>query len=149
MIEIIPSVFSHAYDLSLTLREKDKQEIEAFGMNPRRTLFNCFRKSCYRKTGLINGNVAAMWGVFGTPLSSDGQPWLLTGTLVETISPLRFAKIYRKEVHLMSQMFPVLENYVDSNYEEAIKMLKLASFEVTDPVEINGNLFYKYSLRAI
>lgn len=148
MIEVTNAEFSHAYDLSLNLREKDIREILAFGMQPRKTVFNCFRKSCYRKTALINGTVSAMWGVFGTPLSDFGQPWLLTTPLVESISPLRFAKIYKKEVQVMSGMFPVLENYVDASYDEAVHMLRIAGFTLSDPDEISGNLFYKYTMRT-
>ena len=146
MIEVVESIFSHAYDLNLHLREKDRQEILAFGMPVRRSVYNCYRKACYRKTALIDGNVAAMWGVAGTPLSLVGTPYLLTGDLVTKVSPLVFVRIYKQEVSEMLSLFPRLENYVHADYEEAIKLLKISGFSITDPIQVGDNMFYKFSI---
>ena len=45
----------------------------------------------------------------------------------------------------MNSVFPVLENYVDAKYDEAVRLLKIVGFELT-PQKINGNDFYKYKM---
>jgi len=89
-----------------------------------------------------------MWGVCGTPLGVAGQPYLITGTVVNQISPVKFARIYIKEVESMRNLFPVLENYVHADYIGAVKMLQLAGFELSDKLSINGSDFYRFSMRS-
>lgn len=145
MIEIVDSTAAHARELSTTLRPKDRAEAEALGLDPSRATFLSYRKAFYRKTALIDGRVAAMWGVYGVPLGLVGYPYLITGTAVETIHPIKFARVYLSEVETMSSLFPLLENLVDATYKESIKMLQLARFNITGPFDYNGSLFYKFA----
>lgn len=140
----------HAKDLSETLREGDKEEARALGHDPKKATFFAFRHGVLRKTALVNGRVAAMWGVCGSFLGLSGQPYLITGNECDNVSPHAFAKIYRKEVLLMQEAFPVLENYVDYRYEGAIRMLRLAGFRVTGPypMEPHGMMFLKFRREA-
>jgi hypothetical protein len=86
-----------------------------------------------------------MWGVAGISLGIKGMPYLITSPLSETISPIKFAKIYTSQVKEMKKLFPVLENYVDASYTGAVRMLSLAGFRL-DPVTINNNDFFKFSM---
>ena len=148
LIEIVPSIALHARELALTLREKDKAEATALGLDPVKGTFYAYRHACYRMTALIDDEVAAMWGLHGELLGSVGYPYLITGTKVEKISPLNFARVYIKEVQVMRNLFPVLENFVDASYEGAIKMLKLAGFTLTGPYQIKDNMFYKFRMET-
>ena len=148
-VEITTSTFRHAKELSLTLRENDKLEAQAMGLNPVKGCFDVYRRAIWRMTGLIDGKVAAMWGIAGNPLGDVGQVYLITGTEVEKISPLRFARIYKEQVEVMKTIFPILENYVDARYEGAIRLLKIAGFELSGPFEIEPTkaLFYKFRIQ--
>lgn len=119
------------------------------GLNPDTALYHTYRNALYRKTALLNGEVAAMWGVCGTPLSISGVPYLLTSPLVETVSPIVFSRLYIKEVQEMKKLFPVLENYVDAEYTCAVKMLLLAGFKLEGPITLNNSLFYKFSIGMV
>lgn len=144
-IEIVDTIISHVRQLRETMRTADKQEIIAAGFDPARISIFTYKNACWRRTGLVNGEPAAMWGVRGNLLGLVGQPYLLTNEKVHLISPLKFAKIYIQEVKEMKKLFPVLENYVDASYEGACRMLELAGFKL-EPVIINYNQFYRFSL---
>lgn len=144
-VEILDSVESHCEELIKTLRLDDKLEAIRIGLDPDTAILYSWSRGLYRKTGLINGKVAAMWGVIGTPMSITGIPYLITGTEVTKISPICFAKIYTKEVKQMKKLFPILESYVDANYHGAVRLLKITGFTLSKPIEINGFLFRKFS----
>lgn len=146
MIEIVPSTIHHAWELINTLREEDKEEIRAAGGIPNKAVFDAYEKSILRKTLLIDNKVSAMWGVYGSFLGLTGIPYFLTGTEINKLHPIRFARIYKDEVQEMKKIFPVLENYVDARYKGAIRMLKIAGFTVSEPIKINRNDFCMFRL---
>lgn len=147
-VEIVDSTAQHARLLAQNLREKDKQEAIALGLDPVKALFNQYRIACYRKTALIDGKVVAMWGLCGTLLATKGQPYLVTSTDIEKISSFRFFRVYVQEVQNMVRLFPQLSNYVDASYHEAIRVLKLAGFQVSKPFCYgpDDKLFREFSL---
>lgn len=88
-----------------------------------------------------------MWGLHGELLGSVGYPYLVTTPWCEAISPLRFARIYRQEVEIMRQFFPLLENYVDPKYLEAVRLLKMAGFQMF-PEVFNNTCFLRFRLES-
>ena len=145
MFEVRHSVLDDVEKLSTDMREKDRKEAEALGMDAKKALYLTFKYGILRKSAVLNGKIVAMWGICGTPLSLVGRPYLVTTNQVSRMSPLKFARIYAKEVKVMNSVFPVLENYVDAKYDEAVRLLKIVGFELT-PQKINGNDFYKYKM---
>jgi hypothetical protein len=145
-IEIIDSWAFHARELYQTLRKEDTQEAIRSGLEPEKAILYSYRSALYRKTALINGDVAAMWGVCGTPLSMIGQPYLITGELVHKVSPIKFTRIYTQEVQVMKGLFPSLINYVDAEYTGAVRLLRIAGFDLEGPMMLNGNEFYRFSM---
>lgn len=142
---IVTSTLDHVKELSETMREADKNEVRKLGISHHKALFYSYKFSLMRKTALIDDKVVAMWGVFGVPLGVTGQPYFLTSSLIETLPPIKFAKLYLNEVNQMKKLFPVLENYVDADYTGAVRMLKIAGFTL-EPVTLNGCKFYKYTM---
>lgn len=145
-VQIVNSVPVHTRQLTKTLRDNDKLEAIRAGLDVNKAVWDSYHPALYRKTALIDGRVAAMWGVRGTPLGITGVPYLITGTEVQKVSPLRFAKIYIQEVQHMKKLFPVLENYVDAGYTGAVRMLLLAGFTLKGPVLLNDHLFFKFTM---
>lgn len=145
-IEIVPSTVQHVRELSENIRIKDRREAEALGLKPNRALFYSYKHALVRHTLLIDDRVAAMWGLCGTPLGTVGQPYFVTGVDVEKLSPIRFARLYIRELNSLKNIFPVLENYVHSDYKGAVRMLRLAGFTLSEPVLINDNLFQRFTL---
>lgn len=146
VLEIVESEIRHAKELSLTMRHKDKIEAKALGLDPTRGVFYAYRHAVIKRTGLVDGKVGAMWGVHGEFLSNTGRPYLITSPEVLRMSPIRFAKIYKREAQEMLSVFPILENYVDASYEEAVRLLQLVGFDITEEVDMNDNKFKKFRM---
>lgn len=145
--ELIDSQAWHVTELLKTLRDKDRREAEALGLDPEYGLWYAFRNSPIRRTAIINDRVSAMWGTYGTIGHGTGIPYLVTGKGLEELSAIRFIKLYKQEVQDMLKVFPVLENYVHAEYTESVKTLKLAGFTLTGPFKAdNGEQFLKFSI---
>ncbi len=143
-VEIVLSTAAHMRELKDSLREKDRQEIEAFGFSSSKGLWRSYKQGLRNRTAFIDGKVAAMWGVGGVYMGSVGQPWLLTSPEVYKISPLRFARLYQKEVLHMLELFPRLMNYVSADYDEAVRLLSITGFEIGPIVKFGNGLYRKF-----
>lgn len=150
MLEIIPTIPAHLNELAITMREADKKEVIGFGVTPMQALDFSYNGSLYSKTALINNKIAACWGCSGIFLGYSAKPWLLTSDEVYKISPIKFARIYKEEVFQMSQLFLKLENYVDSEYTAAIRLLEISGFKISEPEPIgeSGKLYRKFILEV-
>lgn len=100
------------------------------GMSPKKALWVSYRQSIISMTALIDGRVAAMWGIAGTIFSDVGRPWLILSPEVED-HPFRVCFRYRKELNKFQNMFPCLEEYVESSNKKAIRLLELMGFKVS------------------
>ncbi len=148
-ISILQTIPQHLRELAKNLRKEDAAEILALGISPEKALWRSYKNSVYRKTAIINGKVAACWGVCGQMFGSYGIVWLLTSDAVKEISPLKFARLYQKEVNTMLQIFPEMGNYVDSRYSSAIRLLEIVGFNVNkqkERVGESGELFRKFKI---
>ena len=146
MISIVPTTLRHIEELGRTMREQDAHEAISLGYNPADLLLISYQSSLMRKTALVNGSVAACWGVCGMPIGFVGRPWLVTSDEVYKESPFAYAMIYKDEVRRMAEVFPVLENYVETSYTQSVRLLKLIGFTMEDPIPlgVNGEQFTKF-----
>lgn len=149
IIEIIPMTVKHVKMLADHIRTADMAEILAVGFKPYKAVLKSYRYSLLPQSAFINGKIAAVWGVCGTPTGDIGQPWLLTTDEVYQISALRFARIYQQEVSRMLRIFPYLENYVDMNYLAAVRLLSIIGFTI-EPAEpyLNDAMFHRFWKKA-
>src|ERR1700744_4390146 len=129
-VEIRNSTRKDIKKLVENIRDKDRLEALALGFEPEEGLNYCYDYSVYRRTALVNGKVAAMWGIGGDLFGAVGRPYFVTSYDAEKISPIKFARIYKQEVEAMRTFFPMLENYVDASYAGAIRMLEIAGFDL-------------------
>lgn len=134
---IRPSVFRDVKELSNSLRPKDIAELIKMGIDPYVGLRLSYKHALFRKTIFVNDKIAGMWGVVGSVLSEIGHPYFLTGTAINDLSPITFARIYKQEVEQMKIFFPRLENVVDSDYTESVRLLKISGFTL-DPPDDSG-----------
>ena len=151
-IEIIDTTREHLTELSKTIREADKKEINCFGITIAQALLVIHKEAVWGRTALIDGKVGAIWGLGkgGSDSGQVGKPFLLTSKEVLTIPPITFVRIYKKELDYMLQLFPKLVNYVDSTYNESIKLLRICGFTIgePEPFGINGHMFRKFSMEC-
>lgn len=147
-IQIRDSEIGDVSLLNADLRIKDKEEATRLGLDPEEVLRLSYEHAVYRKTALSGNTVLAMWGVCGTPFGVIGTPYLLTSEAIYSVSPIRFARIYMREMKIMSEMFPILENYVDPTYESSVRMMEISGFKLEEPVLYNDKLIQKFSVGA-
>lgn len=147
-VEIVESTVTHVRQLAGSLRYGDQKEIESYGFTVNKGLWRSYKGSILRRTALVEGHVAAMWGVCGDPMGGLGQPWLLTSHWAEKISPLRFARVYQQEVYAMLDIFPRLVNYCDAEYDKAIRLLDIIGFRIGEPEPLGekGALYRKFEI---
>jgi hypothetical protein len=150
-VQIVDVIPAHTAELKTNLRYEDALELERLGITPSRALWRGYKDSVYSKACLVDNRVAAIWGVGGNPLSQEGVVWLLTSPEVYKVSSNKFAAIYRSQVKKMLQLFPILYNYVDAEYDTSIRLLRMCGFTVEKP-EIfgyNNNLFCKFHIEMV
>lgn len=150
-IEIKDSTLQDVRDMRLNIRKEDDLECSRMGLDSHKAVYQSYRQAIVRKSAFIDGRLAAMWGVVGTPLSLIGRPYFITTYQALKASPISFARTYKKQVQELQGLFPLLENYVDATYTGAVKLLELAGFSVDkdNPIQTpHGDMFYKYSLES-
>lgn len=135
-IEIVTATLDHVHDLGHNMNSEDIEELKAIGLKPHRALWRSWKMSMVRKALIVDGDVAAIWGVVGGILGASGAIWLLTGPKVRQLSPIMVARLYRNEVRELLETYQVIENLVDSRYIGAIRLLKIAGFSFDDPIPV-------------
>ncbi len=131
-VRIVPAERGHVIAMALRLRHEDRAELEAAGFTPTRALWRAWRISAYARTGLVDGEIAAMWGLDSKGLSNIGKPWFLTAPACERV-PMTMVRRGREEVALMLTMCPRLTGFVDSRYRRAVRFLGMIGFALGAP----------------
>jgi hypothetical protein len=140
---IVDATVEHVRSLGGRLRTEDALEITSLGETPRSALWHSFRGSPFRRTVLVDGKVAGMWGVHGDLMGERGTPWFLTAPEIERI-PVFVVKQGRQEVARMLRIYPHLSNYVLASYCRAVRFISLLGFTVEDATLIRGVPFRRF-----
>jgi hypothetical protein len=131
-VRIVPAEPRHISHLGKRLRAEDRAELQAMGIGCCKALWQSYRHSIFSRVALVDGELAAAWGMAGCPLGRVGQPWLLTAEPVER-AKVAFVREAREEVAKMLSICPSLYGYVDARYRKAIRLLEMLGFEVDEP----------------
>lgn len=150
---IVSTARNHILELGNTIRKNDRAEVEACGMSVSKMLWRGFRNSVMCRTALIDGQVAAIWGLCVglrndiSPLSDLGSPWLLTAPIVETL-PITFAKVAKFEMKKMLALCPKLESYVAADYKQAVRLVRMIGFLIDEamPIGVNGAMLSRFHI---
>lgn len=135
--------------LIANMRDDDRREIEAYGLPINKVVWRSYKGSLICKSIFVNNELAAIFGLAGELLDEVGTPWLFTTYASEKVSPLRFARIYQREVLKMLRLFPALENYVDTRYTKSIRLLENIGFTVHEPNKYGmiGSDFRRFEMK--
>ena len=146
--EIVDATYELALDLRSRLRDLDLRECTGQCMSLRRMIHKTFKSSLYAQAAVSGGKCIAMWGVCGPMLGDDGIPWLLTAAEVEKF-PVSFIREARKAVAELLDVKPHLENYVLSDYKQAVKMLSMVGFSIDQPkwVSPSGDVYRRFWMK--
>ncbi len=148
--EIVPATLEHAEAMAPHLRQADRDELWAASRSlPADSLRNGVRSSSFARAGLIDGEVACLFGVAPqSRLTGSGFAWMLATPLIEEHQIL-FLRRCRPVVREMGQGFRYLHNYVDARNVTAIRWLRWLGFTIHDPAPHGalGLPFHHFEMR--
>ncbi len=127
--------------LKNNLREEDNRELrKASGHHPYYALVMTYRKSEETWVGMIDGEIACVWGVFhDSVLGKTARIWLLSTAVMEK-APIRVARFTKAWLTKLLKKYDILENYVDDEYTKCKKWLKWLGFTIEDPEPFGAEL---------
>lgn len=153
MYLIRDSIIADVYQLARTLREADLQECLGYGIEPAKGLRQAYYQAFVRRTALIDGVVAAMWGIRGDPrngnygsaLGHTAYAYLLTAPIIEKL-PLAFFRETRREVRAMLDTHCRIESECAVSYLQAQRFLHMVGFEFDETVDLPGGKFIRFHM---
>jgi len=147
-VTILPAARGHVMDLAGRLRDADRSEIEVAGLGAHAALWHSWRGSLFARVALVDGELAAMWGLSGTMFANKARPWLLTAPAIER-ARMAFLRISRNEVAFMLSLCPSLFGFVDARYAGAQRLLRAVGFDLSEPFAFgpHGAPFRQYTMQ--
>jgi hypothetical protein len=154
-VEVVPATDELAAQLVASMRQADVAEVLAHGFDaPATAVAESIRKSAHAFAMLINGEVAAVFGVGPVEPPEDGFPaccciWALTSRTVDK-HPRAFARASRPIVAALVDHCGTVWNYVDARYTTAVRWLEWLGFRVGAAVPFgpNGEPFHPFTKRT-
>lgn len=137
-------------ELIANMREADRLEILGLHTSVERAAEYSLKRSVYVAAAECEGRLVCVFGVGSMGLLSDtGVPWLL-GTH-EMKRHRRDLLAHSPEyVAAMLDEYPVLRNYVDARYREAVRWLAWLGFTIhpAQPIGRRGEMYHLFEMRA-
>lgn len=146
-VRIVPARLRHVRRIARAMRDVDRRECAAFGLDPRTALRRGLAGSALCWTALVDGEPEAMFGlVVRSAVAGEGTPWLLgtdrvmaEGRALLALGPGMIAE--------MRAVTPVLSNRVTVENCRAIRLLRRWGFVVADAArEVGGVMFLPFGM---
>lgn len=151
-VEIVPATAEHAADMLPFIRQADIDEFYAAALiEPDEVLRRSMAASSVTWAGLIDGQVVAIFGVCpASLLTGFGVPWLVGTDRLEAVQ-LTFLRHCRPVLGQMLELYPRLENFVDTRNTAAKSWLHWLGFTLHEPKPYGALQypFHHFELRAI
>lgn len=135
--------------IAANLRNADIEEIH--GSSGHRDCLAVLRQGAEASTLLwtieVDSEPAGLFGV--TPAGGVGVPWML-GTPALERAPKQLTRLGRAYVHLMSDKYATLLNYVDARSLKSVYWLARLGFTVqkeTEPYGVFGLPFHRFGMK--
>ncbi len=117
----------------INIREVLRQSPVADVPGAEKTLDECMRRSVAIKCGMVDGEVACMWGLIPPTLLSDqAYLWLLTTHVVDEHKFL-FVRYSQRYVEKMLRVYPKIVGDVMIGNDRAVRWLKWLGAEFGEP----------------
>ena len=124
------------------MRVHDVAEVEAMGLTPEQATVMSVRFSDEAYTGLVNGEVAMVFGYVDNLTKDEGEIWALGTDKLFTV-PRDMLKEGRKIVADFLEKVPALGNWIGADNIYSINWLKHMGFSISEPTPRgrNGEMF--------
>jgi hypothetical protein len=139
----------HADELAPNLREGDMLEGKALGLEPLTALRESLANSEVSWAFLLDGEVAALFGVLPVPHSPGcGWVWMLSGRACDK-HKRAFLRAGREVVPALLEHYSILCNAIDARYTGALRWARWMGFTVRDAVPLgpHGLPFHPFMIR--
>lgn len=137
--------------LAAAIRAEDRAEVEAvFGPDMGEAIGASVLHSSHVWVCEVDGELACIFGVGPISLlTGSGRPWML-GTEVLDRYPVSLVKGVRRYIRRMLELYPRLENWVDSRNTRHVTLLRQLGFRIDPPVPFGpqGIPFHRFELRV-
>lgn len=124
----------HINILSDSIRHEERLEVyRSTCQTPKEALMRSFRVSSDIFTAIIEDEIVCISGA--APYSMLGyaaSPWMLTSEHMKK-HPRQLLKYTKLVVDVWRHNYRMLENYVDSDYQQSLRWAKWAGFTIDDP----------------
>lgn len=110
------------------LRPEQKETIKKLELDALTLLSKVIRGNLPSTTVLIDGEVAAVFGVTKESLLSDAKIWLITSELINK-EPIAFLRASRRFTEELYQAYGPLIGMVDSDFEKSRQWLRWIGFK--------------------
>ena len=125
-VSIVPTSSFHLDELADNMRPADLKEIWCLSKRKTRdTLQMSVDISARVDTCLIDGSVAAVWGI--APFASFGIPWMLGTPLINAHPKVLIAES-KRQLRLMLNDYDHLQQWVDIRNKASVRWLKKLGF---------------------
>lgn len=130
-LEVIDAKAFHCGAIIRTMRVDHQRALMAMGVPMHREFRSMFDASYYRKAAFIDGKLAAVWGVEGTPMCTEGRIWLVLGqhTMKHPVTVMREA---RKQLEEIATTKTRLVTTVIGDDEASVRLAVALGFEAAD-----------------
>jgi len=147
LYETVPATDDHIEELALTMCQEDVDECwAAMHYIPREALVRAVKVSQEPITGLVDGEVACIFGVGVTSnLTGWGSPWMLASSLLRD-HPRAFLSKNKIWMEYQQARWSRLENFVDARHHVAVRWLEWMGFDLDEPAPygLDGMDFHKF-----
>jgi len=141
----------HIDALVENMRQADRDEVAAVSARPLKQIVqDSVDLSSWVRAGLVNGELACIWGICPTSLiGRKGTPWLLATPVIEKY-PVAFLRRCKPCIKKFKKAYRFMENHVDVRNKVAIHWLKWMGFKFdkAKPWGIQGKDFYRFSMET-
>ncbi len=141
---MVTTNLKHIAELSVTMREEDRDEIWHIAcLTPHEALSKSYKSSQYIRTVVLDGRVVAIFGCART--GEVGVPWMLASPLLLKIKK-SFLRGCREYLDEMSQGCKFMTNYAWSKNTVHLQWLQWLGFEMQPgvPMGPNGEIFIPF-----
>ena len=109
------------------LRSEHKDVLDRFGLNAHRELKSMFDSSAFRRAWVIDGELAALGGVSGSPLETASYVWVAFSQLARKY-PVQLIKEARKQLRIVMATRKELVTTVLPEDEAAMRLAVFMGF---------------------
>jgi hypothetical protein len=133
-VDLVPATLAHLREIARTMRAEDRDEVESAGFTVRHLLHSLYQDSTLRRAALVDGELAAVWGLQGVMASDVGYPWLFTSAVVERV-PFAYFRVARAEIERMLVTKRTLISHCTASYLRSARTFQMLGFTLGVPDE--------------